>query len=317
MRHYLTTAFLRPKSLGFVELLRLYSAMLLLLPFASVGLFLLVEWTAGGLDVFKGRLELLLLVSVALPVLVSAPIGHSLARTLSTHLRLLAQSAQRVQEGDYGHTIDEDLYRNSPTELLQVAQAFNSMSQTVRSHVETIEATSRTDLLTGMCNRRHLLAEGFRVLNIAIRAGSACSCLMLDIDHFKNVNDTYGHPIGDRVLIHVAGVIAANIRESDLGARFGGEEFVVLAPNSGLNESVILAERIRTAIANSSVMVGNERIVVTVSIGVAEYDMDPSFGANVLEDMIEKADKALYRAKGNGRNRVEAWPFPTAPEHTP
>jgi len=277
----------------------------------------LVEWTAGGLEVFKGRLELLLLVSVGLPVLVSAPIGHALARSLSTHLRLLAQSAQRVQEGDFGHTIDEALYENSPTELLQVAQAFNSMSRTVRSHVETIEATSRTDQLTGMCNRRHLLAEGFRVLNIAIRAGSACSCLMIDIDHFKNVNDTYGHPIGDRVLIHVAGVLAASIRDSDMSARFGGEEFVVLAPNSGLNESIILAERIRTAVANASVLVGTERIVVTVSIGVAEYDMDPSFGANVLEDMIEKADKALYRAKGNGRNRVEAWPFPTAPEHTP
>lgn len=313
MRHLLATLLRRSEPLGIVEMLRLYSIMLLLLPFASVALFFL----AGGTDYFKNHLELLLLASVGLPVLVSAPIGHALARSISAHLRMLVSGAERLQQGDYGHTIDEEQFRTSPTEMIQLMRAFNSMSQTVRSNVETIEATSRTDQLTGMCNRRHLLAEGYRMLGVAIRANSPCACLMLDIDHFKNVNDTHGHPVGDQVLIHVAGIIAANTRASDLAARFGGEEFVVLAAGAALNEAVILAERIRTAIAGSSISVGPARITVTVSIGVAEYDMEPDFGSNVLEDMIEKADKALYRAKQSGRNRVETWPFSQEPEHTP
>jgi diguanylate cyclase (GGDEF) domain len=313
MRPFIAALLRSSKPYGFVEYLRLYSAMLLLLPFASVGLFYL----AGGLDLFKGHMELLLLVSVGLPAIISAPIGHRLARSLSLHLGTLVEATEHIRAGEYGHLIDEDQFVAAPTEMLQLAHAFNSMSRTVLHNVETIQHTSLTDQLTGLCNRRHLLTEGNRILGVAIRGCAPCCGLMVDIDHFKNVNDTFGHPVGDRVLIHVSGIIAASIRESDMLARFGGEEFVVLAPNAGLNEAIILAERIRTAIANSSIAVGQEHIIVTVSIGVAAYDMEPEYGSNVLEDMIEKADKALYRAKQNGRNRVETWPFPVEPEATP
>lgn len=313
MRKLFTALFQGSRPPGVVELLRLYSIMLLALPLASLALFFL----AGGLLFFQNRVELLLLGCVGLPALVSAPIGHALARRISGYLRELADGAERIQAGEYGHTISEERFRLAPTEMLQLVRAFNGMSLTVRRNVETIQATSRTDQLTGMCNRRHLMSEGYRVLGVAIRAGTPCACLMVDIDHFKDVNDTYGHPVGDRVLIHVAGIIAASTRDSDMSARFGGEEFVVLAPNASKNEAVILAERIRTAIAGSSITVGPARIGVTVSIGVAEYSMDPDYGANVLEDMIEKADKALYRAKQNGRNRVETWPLPQSPGYAP
>ncbi len=313
MMRLITALLQRSKPPGVVELLRLYSLMLLALPLASLALFFL----AGGLEYFQNRLELLLLGCVGLPALISAPIGHALARRISGYLRELADGAERIQTGEYGFSIDEERFRLAPTEMLQLVRTFNSMSRTVRRNVETIQATSRTDQLTGMCNRRHLLSEGYRILGVAIRAGTPCACLMVDIDHFKNVNDTYGHPVGDRVLIHVAGIIVASIRDSDMSARFGGEEFVVLAPNASKNEAVILAERIRTAIAGSSIGVGHARIAVTVSIGVAEYAEEPDFGANVLEDMIEKADKALYRAKQSGRNRVETWPLPEEPAYAP
>ena len=123
--------------------------------------------------------------------------------------------------------------------------------------------------------------------------------------------------MGDRYLIHIAGCIAAATRDSDLTARYGGEEFVVLAPNASLEEALTLAERIRATVAESPLNVSTGVLHNTVSIGVAEYSMDPQFGSNILEDMIEKADKALYRAKQTGRNRVETWPCPRQPRHAP
>ncbi len=140
---------------------------------------------------------------------------------------------------------------------------------------------------------------------------------MIDIDHFKNVNDTHGHPVGDKYLIHIAGRIGSAIRESDMAARFGGEEFVVIAPNASLTEAASLAERIRESVAANPLRLGQVVLDNTVSIGVAEFDPEPEFGSNILEDMIEKADKALYRAKQCGRNRVETWPFPDSPRRFP
>lgn len=303
---------LHPRGLGLLNLLRLYSLLLLLLPAIPAGLLLL----STDLDLFS-RLDFLLLASLGLPVLASAVLGHSIVRAFLGPLRLLLRAAERVQDGEYGHIINLAEHPGAPEELVQLVQAFNSMSVTVRQHVETIQATSRTDQLTGMCNRRHLLAEGYRIINVAIRARRPCSCLMVDIDHFKLVNDEHGHPVGDRYLIHIAGCIMAATRESDLAARYGGEEFVVLAPNAGLEEARTLAERIRASVAESPLKLPTAVLNNTVSIGVAEYSMEPDFGANILEDMIEKADKALYRAKQFGRNRVESWPFTQDPGHTP
>ncbi len=136
---------------------------------------------------------------------------------------------------------------------------------------------------------------------------------MLDIDHFKQVNDTYGHPVGDKFLIHIVACIAATIRESDLAARYGGEEFVIIAPNASLDEARTLAERIRALVAEHPLVISGATIDNTVSVGVAEYAPEPRFGASVLEDMIDRADQALYRAKQGGRNRVECWTAPEPP----
>lgn len=304
---------MRLKGLGVLGLLRLYSALLLFLPVLPLSLY----WLVTNLNAFPVSIELLLFLCSTLVILFSALLGHAIARTILDPLRLLVQGAKRIQNGEYGHEIDPVETRDAPVEFRQLVQAFNLMSGTVREHVETIETTSRTDQLTGMCNRRHLMAEGTRLLNVALRAGSPCSCLMVDIDHFKNVNDTHGHPVGDKYLVHVAGCIASAIRESDMAARYGGEEFVILAPNADLGEARLLAERIRTAVAACPLELGTIRLDNTVSIGVAEYDQEHRFGVGLLEDMIEKADKALYRAKQCGRNRVESWPFPMDPPRSP
>lgn len=297
---------LRLKGLGVLGLLRLYSALLLLLPVLPLSLY----WLASHLEALPISLEWLLGICMALVVIFSALLGHAIARTILDPLRQLVQGADKIQDGEYGHVIDPAATRDAPMEFKQLVRAFNRMSTTVQEHIETIQTTSRTDQLTGMCNRRHLMSEGYRILSVALRANKPCSCLMIDIDHFKDVNDTHGHPVGDRYLIHIAGCIASAIRESDMAARYGGEEFVVIAPNASLAEAATLAERIREVVAATPLKLGAVLLNNTVSIGVSEYSAEPQFGASILEDMIEKADKALYRAKLSGRNRVETWPFP-------
>jgi len=304
---------LRLKGLGVLGLLRLYSVLLLLLPVLPLSLY----WITSSMETLPLSLDWLMFICIALVVAASALLGHAIARTILDPLRMLVQGAEKIQDGDYGHVINLADAADAPTEFKQLMRAFNRMSTTVQQHVETIQTTSRTDQLTGMCNRRHLMAEGYRILGVALRGGSPCSCLMIDIDHFKDVNDTHGHPVGDKFLIHIAGCIISAVRESDMAARFGGEEFVVLAPNASLPEARMLAERIREIVASTPLKIGAITVNNTISIGVSEYDPEPQFGSNILEDMIEKADKALYRAKECGRNRVESWPFPNSPIHCP
>jgi len=298
---------------GIVALLRLYSILLLLLSILPLTLY----WLATKLSSDPFTLGWLLFFCLAVMLAFSSALGHAIARTILDPLKLLVQGAEKIQDGEYGHTIELADTRDTPTEFKQLVRAFNRMSKTVREHVDTIQTTSRTDQLTGLYNRRHLMAEGYRIVNVALRGGRPCSCLMLDIDHFKGVNDNYGHPIGDKYLVHISQCIMAAVRESDLVARFGGEEFVVLAPNAALSEARMLAERIRVAVATTPLDIGPVHLDNTVSLGVAEYDPEPEFGSNLLEDMIEKADKALYRAKQSGRNRVESWPFPVDPSDSP
>jgi diguanylate cyclase (GGDEF)-like protein len=306
-------SFLRLKGLGVLELLRLYSLLLLLLPVLPLTLY----WIASSMETLPFTLGWLLFFCVALVVVASAILGHAMARSILDPLHLLVQGAEKVQDGEYGHVIDLTDVTDAPKEFRQLMRAFNRMSATVQQNVETIQTSSRTDQLTGMYNRRHLMAEGYRILSVALRADKPCSCLMIDIDHFKNVNDTYGHPVGDKFLIHIAGCLRTAIRESDMAARFGGEEFLVLAPNASLAEALLLATRIREIVASTPLVLGSITVNNTVSIGVAEYAPEPQFGSNVLEDMIEKADKALYRAKQCGRNRVESWPLPEDPLNCP
>ncbi len=127
------------------------------------------------------------------------------------------------------------------------------------------------------------------------------SIIMLDIDHFKKINDSYGHSFGDTVLARVADVIRQTVRKTDIAARYGGEEIVVLLPNTDTRAAVVVAEKIRKDIEAATVMFGQETIRVTVSIGIA-CSLEPTTD---FKYVLEAADKALYRAKAGGRNRAE------------
>jgi len=164
-----------------------------------------------------------------------------------------------------------------------------------------------TDVLTGWHNRRYLQARMKEELARACRNGGGLVCMMLDIDHFKRVNDNWGHAAGDSVLRELAQRIDAEVRASDVAARFGGEEFVILLPRTTGAEGQHLAERIRNAVAAAPFeLPDGGHVPVTVSIGIAEFD--PAAGNGDLkslgEALIARADVALYAAKAAGRDRV-------------
>ena len=159
-----------------------------------------------------------------------------------------------------------------------------------------------TDELTGLFTVRHFNLCISRQMTLFERHGGTFSLLMIDIDNFKKVNDTYGHPSGDAVLINVAAAISESLRGSDLAFRYGGEEFTVILPSATLSSGLKAAERIRSQIEAATIDIGGQNIGVTVSIGLAVFPDN----ALTVKDLILEADKSLYIAKHRGKNRAVA-----------
>lgn len=179
--------------------------------------------------------------------------------------------------------------------------------------ISTLEHETVTDALTGIFNRRYLDRRLSEEVARAGRHHLPLSILLVDIDHFKHVNDGFGHQAGDQVLVALAEIFAQDLREADVVARYGGEEFLVIAPHTPLAAAILVAERLRTRIEAHQFCSHTEmgevgKIDVTASIGVASLSED----ANTKEKLIQIADASLYRAKQEGRNRVRA-NLPSAP----
>lgn len=170
-----------------------------------------------------------------------------------------------------------------------------------RSNEKLLEL-SNTDHLTGLFNRRYMMETLDKEVQRSIRKGGALSLIMLDIDHFKRVNDSYGHQQGDSVLRKVALLLQKELRTYDCAARYGGEEFVAILPDSTLKESVFVADRIRKAVQGTRFAVPLDTLSLTVSLGVACFSKEHT---TTVDGFIKIADDALYLAKANGRNRVE------------
>jgi len=166
---------------------------------------------------------------------------------------------------------------------------------------EKLETMAMTDVLTGLPNRRSVLSRLKEVVAESQRHREPLSCIMIDIDHFKQVNDNFGHDIGDIVLQNIASAFGNTVRSYDMVSRIGGEEFLVICARSNLNESRQLAERLRLAVENLHVQIDNATIKTTISLGVAAWNETMLDG----EAMTKAADRALYQAKRRGRNRVE------------
>lgn len=175
----------------------------------------------------------------------------------------------------------------------------------VMSELE-LRALARTDALTGTLSRRAFRDEAGRALSLAQRHGQELSCLMLDVDHFKRINDAHGHAVGDSVLIAIVAACRANLRVSDLVGRLGGEEFAVLLQRTGLAGAHEVAEKLRASVARLHVPVGQETVSVTASFGISAIDRS----VGDLDTLLQRSDAALYEAKADGRNRCIAWGHP-------
>lgn len=251
-----------------------------------------------------------------------------LLRIVVRPVRELGHAAQAIERGQWSTRAPE----GRPDELGKLAQAFNQMASEVQSYTESLERKvadrsaevqaknvqlekvnsqlqqavdelaflSTTDALTNVPNRRHFT----RVLDeqVARPQTGALTLLMMDVDHFKRVNDRFGHPAGDAVLREVAAVLGKGLRGTDILARYGGEEFAAVLPDTPRETGIEVAERLRTLIAahDFAPAVGQEIGQLTMSFGVACLPQDAANG----DALISRSDAALYQAKNAGRNRV-------------
>ena len=187
-------------------------------------------------------------------------------------------------------------------ELIQANEKLKISIEEVQNLKEEYEIKSKLDALTMVYNKDYFMELAFAQLEIANRYKQTLSLLFLDLDYFKKINDNYGHLVGDEVLKEVVKRINSCIRNSDILARFGGEEFILLLPCTGQEDAFLLAERIRIYICSKVIKTNKLEVSITTSIGLSS-----NLNNNTLEDLIKKADHALYKAKKNGRNTTKVY----------
>lgn len=189
-------------------------------------------------------------------------------------------------------------------EIGQLVRNTNDLIYAAESALAEVHALATQDTLTNLPNRRHFLNRLRDEFDRLQRIDEPASVIMLDLDHFKRINDTYGHAAGDAVLVHFAELVREGIRKIDIPGRLGGEEFAIFMPVTEIREAKIFAERLRRKLENDAAIYEGKPIQVTASIGIAALLAQDK----LPEDALSRADEALYKAKRNGRNRVETDP---------
>jgi diguanylate cyclase (GGDEF)-like protein/PAS domain S-box-containing protein len=191
-------------------------------------------------------------------------------------------------------------------ELLQMSRdKINLKNKEINQKNKELEILATQDSLSGCLNRRAFFIKSTQYLTVSMREDKSLACIMMDIDEFKSVNDTYGHIVGDQVIRYIAHILKGTVKGDDIVCRYGGEEFCILLPNCNIEDAAALAEKIRTKIAEESVqdIAQAPDLRVSASFGVS----DAILGASSIEELLAQADRALYKAKGDGRNRVVLW----------
>ena len=196
-------------------------------------------------------------------------------------------------------------YHKRDAEMVKEILTLMRMGISHALHIETLEERATSDGLTKLLNQRTFL-QRLSIVLARIDRRHSCAVIMADIDHFKRVNDTYGHQAGDEVLRNVAKIIKKTIRKADMAARYGGEEFVLYLDHADETEAIRAAERLRLIIEQTRLEIGGREVVVTASLGIACY---PSDGKE-LRELLGHADEALYRSKQEGRNRTTVYRRP-------
>lgn len=207
--------------------------------------------------------------------------------------------AQILANWRYYHRMEQEI-RHRTRELEQALQEAEQLKR--RYHQLSI-----VDELTGLHNRRFFFAEAGSALALAARHGHAFSLLMIDLDHFKHINDVHGHAMGDRVLQITAALLKAQIRDGDILARFGGEEFVLALANTDEQGARQMARRILDSLRALQLGAGEQHLRVTASIGIATLDVDMAEQSDRLEHLLRRADQALYYGKACGRDQSQCY----------
>jgi two-component system cell cycle response regulator len=219
-----------------------------------------------------------------------------------------------VKFGDYLFTIPLVIEKNLAvakvrrenarlnSELERALREVQEKNVQLEKSLKRIEEVAATDPLTGLYNRRHFGRVIEQLFNEAQRYDNGLSCVMIDLDGYKQLNDKFGHQIGDQLLVVAGKVISANMRKMDVAARYGGDEFIVLLPRAEVDEAAGVAQRIRDEFRQGSAILLRRNEGVSMSIGISSMRGDRPVGT---EQLIAAADAALYRAKAAGRNRVE------------
>ncbi|MBK7450755.1 MAG: sensor domain-containing diguanylate cyclase [Anaerolineales bacterium] len=226
---------------------------------------------------------------------------YKLAETAKDGETLTAEYRMRSNNNDWHWFLERDMVfergtKGKPQQLIGII-----IDITERKQLEAeLERLATIDSLTGVFNRRQLASLATVELERAHRYGHPTSVVMLDIDFFKKINDTYGHVTGDSVLAGLAQLLTEIARTSDLVARFGGEEFVLILPETNLIDAQDVAERIHKKVADTPFIVDGHAIRITVSLGVTSSERS----GQDFESLLKDADRLLYQAKQSGRNRV-------------
>jgi diguanylate cyclase (GGDEF)-like protein/PAS domain S-box-containing protein len=243
---------------------------------------------------------------------------HQTGRQIPMLMSISPIQGLRGEEDMVGYSIilrDNSAYKRLLEDFQQnnalLEQKNSELSESIRRERENAEKLNEandkltrlasTDGLTGLFNRQYFMKALAGAFAVAARYGRPLAVLFLDLDHFKKVNDTYGHSMGDQVLRGCSRLLHASVRETDHVGRYGGEELVTLMPETNAQQAGVVADRIRIRIEKQEFAEGDKRVHVTVSIGTAAF---PAPGVNTPEDLLKRADTALYQAKEAGRNRV-------------
>ncbi len=217
----------------------------------------------------------------------------------STNARMVKDEAGNVLYYE-GFITDITARKRAEEELISAKESLRLANIGLQQALEREQRVARTDGLTGLYNRRYFFELAEHEFIVAKRYKLPLSLILFDIANFKKFNDTYGHQVGDEILKRIAGLSLTELREADILSRYGGEEFMILLPNSSAREAAIVAERIRQSVAAGGLDAGGERLSVTVSAGVAEY----TASIRTFERLVTMADRAMYAAKGRGRNCI-------------
>ena len=252
--------------------------------------------------VFKTFIIYISLFVIALLIMIIPIILH-FSNKIEKPLKSLLKGSRTIENGEYGHNINSESITHSTVEIRELTHSFNSMSSKLNSVIGELKLSSTIDVLSQLYNRRELMRLSMLSFKKSKKHKSTFSILMIDIDFFKKINDTYGHRAGDKAITMVSNTIKTSISSTDIAGRYGGEEFLVFIDNTNLNQSEQIAQRVRRNVENLEIK--SDEVVFNCTCSIGLFHKDAKESKLSLEDVIELSDNALYKAKENGRNKVE------------